>query len=87
MKYLFLGYFVIPLLLKLSMIMSRDTYSQLINFVHSNILYLGIFKTEEEAHEKWVNCKLDLAKSMKEELDLLNKNIYDNIIKIIKSMK
>ena len=47
---------------------------------------LGRFSSEEEAHEAWLNRKLEIAKLLKNEMDNIHINIYPNICLIINNM-
>jgi hypothetical protein len=44
---------------------------------------LGSFTTPEEAHEAWLNYKLQLADRLKKEMDRIDKRIYNNVLAII----
>ena len=45
--------------------------------------YLGDFTTAEEAHEAWLNYKLQLADQLKPVMDYIDKRIYNNVRTII----
>lgn len=50
-------------------------------------IFLGVFKTEMEAHIAWRNFKLCVAMNMKPEMDEIDERIYPNIVKIISNIK
>lgn len=45
--------------------------------------YLGTFTTPEEAHEAWLNYKLNLADQLKPEMDAIDPRIHNNVLAII----
>lgn len=49
--------------------------------------YLGLFKTEIEAHQAWKKYKLELALKRKHEMDEIDIRIYPNVVKIIESAR
>lgn len=49
--------------------------------------YLGLFDTEEEAHQVWKDKKLKYALELKSEMDAIDLRIYPNVVEIVKNMK
>ena len=45
--------------------------------------HLGSFTTPEEAHEAWLNFKLELAAQLKPVMDYIDKRIYNNVRTLI----
>lgn len=46
--------------------------------------HLGNFKSEQQAYEAWLLKKLEFAFELKTEMDIIHKDIYPNIVKMIK---
>lgn len=46
---------------------------------------IGCFTTAEEAHEAWLNYKLQLAEQLKPDMDAIDPRIYPNVVTIIKA--
>lgn len=46
---------------------------------------LGNFTNEQQAHEAWLNRKLEIAYELKSEMDEIDVRIYPNIVDIVKS--
>ena len=49
--------------------------------------YLGLYETEDAAHNAWLKRKLEFANELKPEMDEIDLRIYTNVIRIIKRMK
>ncbi|KZQ44719.1 hypothetical protein A3N43_16675 [Klebsiella aerogenes] len=49
-------------------------------------LFLGSFKTPDEAYEAWLFAKLSIAESFKETCDEIHPRLYSGLISKIKSM-
>lgn len=50
-------------------------------------LFLGSFKTPDEAYEAWLSAKLSIAESYKETCDEIHPRLYSGLISKIKSMR
>lgn len=49
--------------------------------------YLGLYGSEEEAHAAWLTRKLEIAKSLRPEIDKIDVRLYPRIVSIIKKAK
>lgn len=49
--------------------------------------YLGLYGSEDEAHETWLARKLEIAKSLRPEIDKIDERLYPRIVSIIKKAK
>lgn len=49
--------------------------------------YIGLFGTEEEAHQAWFKKKNEIALILKPKMDVIDKRIYPRVIQIIKELK
>lgn len=45
---------------------------------------LGLFNTEDEAHQAWVDSKIKTAAHLKVEMDSIHLSIYENVCRIIR---
>lgn len=59
--------------------------AQCCNPITGKLRNLGLFASPEEAHEAWLNYKLQLAEQLKPEMDAIDHRIYPNVVTIIKS--
>ena len=48
---------------------------------------LGSFELEIEAHNKWMERKIEIAGEMKEIMDSIDERIYGRVVELIKLMK
>lgn len=58
-------------------------------FIHveGKNVYLGQYETADEAHLAWLNAKLELVKSLKLKLDLIDSRLYDCLVKKYENYK
>lgn len=70
---------------------SRNKSGLFVSYVNNPISntkeWLGTFATEDDAHSKWKKRKLQIAHEMKQEMDAIDKRIFDMVILKIKSMR
>lgn len=57
------------------------------NPITGRLEYLGLFKTQDEAHLVWLKRKLRIASDLKESIDAIDGRIYDRVISIITNLK
>lgn len=48
--------------------------------------HLGLFKSENEAHNAWLKRKLEITFELKPEMDVIDLRIYQSIVKIINNI-
>lgn len=60
--------------------------SQISNTVNGKQIHLGLFPTEQLAHQAWLTAKLSQALEYKTEMDAIDERIYPNVVEIIKEM-
>lgn len=56
------------------------------NPISGKIEYLGLHGTNDEAHSAWKRAKLEIAKLMKLEMDLVDERLFDGAIRRIMAM-
>lgn len=64
----------------------KDDFESYCNFDGKRI-HLGVFSNPEAAHSAWMEKKLSIALSKKNEMDAIDERIYQNVVSIIKGMK
>lgn len=64
----------------------KDDFEAYCNF-DGKRMRLGVFSNSESAHRAWMEKKLSIALSKKNEMDDIDERIYPNVVSIIKGMK